>query len=155
MKYIANVLIASLLAIFIFNPIDTSAQLASNDRISAPASPKRPIAMHQMAAKPVPHPFAFDAAVSEPAPLNYTEVCADIAYPETALEAGISGTVQVRVLVGESGEYLAHVITDAPDNTLVQAVDSQLSTLKFTPAVQNGKPIVAWTSLRFSFRIKG
>lgn len=154
MNSIANVLIASLLTLLIFNPMDTSAQLASNDRISAPVSPKRPIAMHQMAAKPVPHPFAFDAAVIEPAPLNYAEVCAAMVYPEVALEAGISGTVQVRVLVGESGEYLAHVITDAPDNTLVQAVDSQLNTMKFTPAIQNGKALVAWTSLRFSFRIK-
>jgi protein TonB len=87
----------------------------------------------------------------EPYPLNMHEIKKLIGYPQIARDAGIMGTVVVRVLVDKNGAYQRHKVIKSVHPILDQAVEAQLHKLRFEPALQGGKPIPYWVNIPFKF----
>lgn len=100
-----------------------------------------------------PSPEALVAAERQPQPLNMREVQRRIGYPQAARDAGVGGTVVMRVLVDEKGNYLRHKLINQAHPLLVEAVEQHLSLLEFEPAVQSGKPIKFWVNIPFNFKL--
>jgi protein TonB len=100
-----------------------------------------------------PDPFQFVAVEKEPQPVNMDDIKKRIGYPPAAREAGIEGTVLVRVLVDEKGNYVKHIVLQSPHPLLQKAVEKELPSLKFTPGIQAGKPIRVWVNIPFRFAL--
>lgn len=91
----------------------------------------------------------------EPVPLNMQEVKRRIGYPPVAKEAGIEGQVIIRILVDEQGNYIRHIIAKAGHPILQMAIEEHIKELRFTPAIQNGKPTKFWVNLPLNFKLEG
>ena len=73
-------------------------------------------------------------------------------YPELAREAGVSGDVLVRVLVGVDGHVLqAFVLQSVP--VLDEAALAAARTAVFKPALQSGQPVAVWVNVPISFQL--
>lgn len=96
---------------------------------------------------------AFIVVEEEPKPVNMGEVQKSIGYPQVARDAGISGNVVVRVLVGKDGTYTRHRVLNGVHPVLEKAVEKELPRLRFTPAIQGGKPIPFWVNIPFVFKL--
>ncbi|MEZ4829479.1 MAG: energy transducer TonB [Bacteroidia bacterium] len=94
---------------------------------------------------------AFVFAEAEPTPINMEEVRTLIGYPQIARDAGISGNVVLRVLVDKRGNYVRHKVINEVHPLLTQAIEPNIPKLRFTPAIQAGKPIAFWVNVPFSF----
>ena len=90
-----------------------------------------------------------------PKVLNLSKVQQAIGYPQEARDAAIEGSVVVRVLVDEKGNYQTHKLINSVHPLLDKSVSRQLSGLKFTPAIQSGKPTKFWVNIPFSFKLIG
>jgi protein TonB len=102
-------------------------------------------------AEPDINAFIFDA--EEPKPRNMEDVRKLIGYPEIAKDAGIEGQVVIRVLVDKYGNYSKHKVIKKVHPILAEACEKQVSKLKFTPAIQGGKPIPFWVNIPFKFKL--
>jgi len=74
-------------------------------------------------------------------------------YPELAREAGVEGTVHVKVLVSEEGFVLeAFVLEGLPllDEAALEAARSAL----FRPAQQSGQPVRTWVVMPIEFSLR-
>ena len=76
-------------------------------------------------------------------------------YPRLARDAGLEGTVWVRILVDKTGTVRDAIIAKASganagfeENALAAAWKC-----KFTPAIQNGLPIAIWVTFPFEFKL--
>lgn len=96
---------------------------------------------------------AFIVAEEEPKPVNMNEIKQAIGYPQVARDAGIEGNVVVRVLVDKDGSYRRHKVLNGVHPVLEKAVEKQLPNLRFTPAIQGGKPIQFWVNIPFAFKL--
>jgi protein TonB len=96
---------------------------------------------------------AFIFAEEEPRPVNMDDIKKLIGYPQIARDAGIEGSVVVRVLVDKKGNYNRHKIINQVHPILAKAVEEHLNKLKFTPAIQGGKPIQFWVNIPFNFKL--
>lgn len=84
----------------------------------------------------------------EPIPINLSKVQQQIPFP-----AGYpSGRVVVRVLVDEEGNTIKHVFIGNSEPLLMEALSPYLGSLKWKPAVQEGKVIPFWVNIPFVFR---
>lgn len=90
----------------------------------------------------------------DPQPTNMLAVKRAVGYPKKALNAGVQGDVVLRVLVDEAGNYLKHKIIGTPPPLLLHAVEAQIATLQFMPAIQEGKPIKFWVNVPFKFTLQ-
>lgn len=104
-------------------------------------------------AEPEPDINAFIFADEEPKPTNMGNIQKSIGYPQIAKDAGIQGNVVVRVLVDELGNYNKHRVINEVHPILTKAVEKHISRLKFTPAIQGGKPIKFWVNIPFAFKL--
>ncbi|MEM6261832.1 MAG: TonB family protein [Bacteroidota bacterium] len=95
--------------------------------------------------------FIFDA--EEPKPVNMDDIRKLIGYPDIAKDAGIEGSVVVRVLVDKYGNYKKHKVIKKVHPVLAKACEKHVSKLKFTPAIQGGKPIPFWVNIPFKFKL--
>ncbi len=95
----------------------------------------------------------FVSVEQEPVPVNIDDIKSLIGYPNIAKDAGIQGQVVVRVLVDKTGNYAQHKIVKSVHPILDEAVSQQLSKLKFTPAIQGGRPIKFWVNIPFAFKL--
>ncbi|MFN0083032.1 MAG: energy transducer TonB [Ferruginibacter sp.] len=86
-----------------------------------------------------------------PKPLNLKEVKAEIGYPQVAKEAGITGTVLLRILVSEEGKYKKHLVAKPGHPLLLKEVEKHISKLVFTPVMQGNKTISFWVTIPFKF----
>jgi protein TonB len=86
---------------------------------------------------------------------NLDAIRSIIGYPDVAVQAGIQGTVQVRILVDAEGKYRKHIILNgqAVHQLLVKAVEKRLPELRFSPATQAGKAVPTWVTIPFKFRL--
>jgi TonB family protein len=89
----------------------------------------------------------------EPEPLNLSEVRERIVYPEAAVEDNVQGTVVARVLIDTAGKYVRHRLVKSVAPDIDAAVEEVLSDLRFTPAIQDGKPVMFWLNLPFPFKL--
>ncbi len=74
-------------------------------------------------------------------------------YPDLAREAGVDGTVMLRVLVGKDGR-VKDVRVDRSVALLDEAAVAAARQWVFTPALSNGHPVMVWVAVpvRFSLR---
>ncbi|MEO0468619.1 MAG: energy transducer TonB [Bacteroidota bacterium] len=96
---------------------------------------------------------AFVFAEEEPAPVNMDDIKKLIGYPQIARDAGIEGNVVVRVLVDKKGNYSKHRVINQVHPILAKAVEEHIGKLKFTPAIQGGRPIKFWVNIPFNFKL--
>ena len=89
----------------------------------------------------------------EPVPVNINEIAKLMGYPAVARQAGIQGNVIVRILVNKNGTYKKHKVIKDPHPILTEAVEKHLDKLKFTPAIQGGRPIQFWVNVPFDFHL--
>jgi TonB family protein len=77
-------------------------------------------------------------------------------YPESARRRQVSGTVQVRVLVGEDGSVLDAQISSSPDpqKALDRAALTAVRKWRFEPARKDGKIVRAWHTVPLEFTLK-
>ncbi|TAE46049.1 MAG: energy transducer TonB [Bacteroidetes bacterium] len=87
----------------------------------------------------------------EPRAVNLSEVWKLIRYPQMAIDANIQGTVVVRILVDKKGNYQKHKLIASVHPLLSTEVERHIHQLKFTPAIQGGKPIAFWVNVPFRF----
>lgn len=96
---------------------------------------------------------AFIFAEEEPKPVNMDNIQRAIGYPQIARDAGIEGQVVIRVLVDEKGNYVRHKVLNGVHPILEKAVEDKINQLRFTPAIQGGKPIPFWVNIPFAFKL--
>ena len=91
----------------------------------------------------------------EPQPVNMKDVSKLIGYPISAHLLGKQGTVIIRALINEKGVIEQHRVITNPYYILTRAVESKLKYLRFTPAIQKGKPVKFWLNVPFRFKFLG
>jgi protein TonB len=101
-----------------------------------------------------PDPNAFMAVEKEPVPVNMADFKKNIGYPPQAKEAGIEGKVLLKVLVDKEGNVEKHMVLKSKHQLLTDACVAQLKTLKFTPAIQAGKPTKFWVVVPVDFKLQ-
>jgi TonB family protein len=78
-------------------------------------------------------------------------------YPPNALEAGITGTVWVKVLVDTLGNVNDPTILNGDDENVAvfeqSACDAAVRT-KWKPAISKGKPINVWVTFKVEYNFK-
>lgn len=104
---------------------------------------------------PPPPPGGGDTGVflafDQPPTLVYFEAPV---YPDLAREAGIQGTVRVKVLVSESGKVLAvSLISSDVTPAMEKAALAAAKKCRFNPAKQRTTPVKANVMIPFHFRL--
>lgn len=84
--------------------------------------------------------------------LNESEVRSEIGYPDIARRSGITGQVNMDVLVSEAGAITSLHVTHSDHPLLEVACIEKLVLSRFASAIKDGSPVSAWTSMRFSFQ---
>jgi len=178
MKYGRWVMLAAaaMVAVAVFVPLE----IVAKEPPTAPAAPEPPVpAVVEQAIPAEPSPVA--VLVSSPAPVMVPEpVPAKVAepaavpladsdlktptlikfvspeYPEEALEAGVGGTVVVKILVGTEGEPVKVKVSTGVDGhpELGKAAQVAAWLCRFEPATQKGQPVETWVALPFEFKTK-
>lgn len=97
---------------------------------------------------------AFTFVTSEPVPANMADIQKRLVYPEVCKESQIQGKVHVRILVDKEGNPTKFVVRKSPHPLLSKSVENEVMKLKFTPAVNAGKPVKCWVNIPFDFRLK-
>ena len=100
-----------------------------------------------------PDVHAFIVVEEQPQAVNMKDIQAKIGYPVPAMEANIEGVVILRVLINKQGLYQKHIVLNSVHPILSEAVESHISKLRFTPAVQGGIPIAFWVNVPFNFKL--
>jgi len=100
-----------------------------------------------------PDPDAFIIVEKKPEPVNMDEFKRLIVYPPLLKEMGTNGTVFVRVLIGKDGKVKRHIIKRTPHELMSDEVVKHLSKLRFTPAIQAGKPVEHWANVPVRFNL--
>lgn len=96
---------------------------------------------------------SFLSPSSRPEPVNMADIQQRILYHDLVREAGIEGTVMVRILIDKQGRYLDHKVTKSPHPLLSAEVEREVKHLIFTPALQGNHPILFWVNVPFRFRV--
>ena len=96
----------------------------------------------------------FQEVDSEPVPVNLNEVRKILTYPQLARDAGISGTVVLRIIVDKHGNYRSHKVLNGVHPILLKAVEKEVSNLLFSPAIWQGKPVPFHVNIPFRFELK-
>ena len=86
--------------------------------------------------------------------VNLAQVKNLMVYPPKAVEEGIEGSVTVNVLVGPDGKVVLAENLCGP-NVFYDEVMEKSMMLQFTPGLMNGRPVWAWVSVPFVFRLNG
>lgn len=73
-------------------------------------------------------------------------------YPELVRQAGIDGTVLVKVLVARSGKVKQAVAVEGPEVLYASAVNAARTAL-FAPAKQNDTPVDVWVVIPVTFTL--
>ena len=68
-------------------------------------------------------------------------------------EWNFEGRLVFRVLVDKRGNYVRHFSILKGHPAFEQAIEGCLPNLKFTPAIQGGKPIPLWVNIPFNIKL--
>ena len=100
----------------------------------------------------LPPPDKFVKAEKLPAFINK----AAPVYPPLAKQAGISGTVYVKILVDSKGNVRDAIIAKGSGTNagLEEAALAAAKKCTFSPAIQNGTPIPIWVTFPFEFKLQ-
>ncbi len=92
--------------------------------------------------------------VDQPPLVNMDELRRNIIYTGILRIACIEGKVLIRVLVDTLGKVTKYKI-EYSDNTLLDsAAINAVRKTKFTPAIKDGKPILAWVTIPINFKYR-
>ncbi len=83
--------------------------------------------------------------------LNQDQLLKEIGYPSIALNAGIIGTVELKVSIDTSGNYVSHEIVEDPHPILTAAVEKHVNKVHFSPGNNKGKKIAFSVNIPFHF----
>ena len=76
-------------------------------------------------------------------------------YPRLAQKAGITGTVWVSALVGENGSVQSAVVRrSSGTESLDQAAVDAARKCRYSPGIQNGRPVKVWVTYRVDFQLE-
>jgi protein TonB len=76
----------------------------------------------------------------------------DPTYPESAQEAGIEGTVKLRVMIGTDGAVRSMAVISGP-GPLVEAAEAAVGQWRYTPTLLDGKPVEAEDDVSVVFQL--
>jgi protein TonB len=62
-------------------------------------------------------------------------------YPDVDRRAGVQGEVEIEVVIDETGKVAETRVLRAPSRTLGEAVREAVAQWRFTPSVQDGRPV--------------
>jgi protein TonB len=76
-------------------------------------------------------------------------------YPPLAQRQGVEGTVELSVLVDETGKVAdAKVVSGPPQRVgLTEAAIETVKRWKFRPATKNGVPVKVWLPVKVDFKL--
>jgi hypothetical protein len=77
-----------------------------------------------------------------------------VAFPQYGLDAEISGEVKFEVVVDTLGRVIKHRLFPQTHAVYVYMIMQKLYKLKFIPAKQDGKPVLAINRFNFSFTVR-
>lgn len=97
---------------------------------------------------------SFEGLTRMPEPIDLESFKKTIKFPDLAKEAGIKGTVKVKIRVAEDGTYLSHTFEDKEHEILHKEIASKIQQLRFIPALRNGKPTKFWVIIPFKFELR-
>ncbi|MBX3102571.1 MAG: energy transducer TonB [Bacteroidetes bacterium] len=103
---------------------------------------------------PVPPDDKFIPVERQPIAVNLDDIKQRIQYPEGPKAMGIEGKVILRILVGKEGDPQKHLVLRSPHPALTEAAVKEIYRLRFTPAIQGGKPILFWTTVSIDFQLR-
>lgn len=77
-------------------------------------------------------------------------------YPEVARRIGVEGTVFIKMLIDLDGSIMRVVILKGSGSDILDttAVENAYNKWKFTPAIQNNKPVRVWVMYPVKFTLK-
>lgn len=87
----------------------------------------------------------------DPVPINLHQIRRRVQVPHEMLPEHGTVRVRVNVFVDARGEYVDHRIAKHGFPELAKAVESQVSSLSFLPALRNGRPVPYWVEVSFVF----
>jgi TonB family protein len=105
-----------------------------------------------MPEQPVATPFEV-----EPRLLNRAEVGRALpsSYPTALRDAGMSGTVQVWILIDETGAVRRSRVNQSSGLPALDAAAEQVvMQMRFSPALNRGEPVAVWISIPLSFMVQ-
>jgi TonB family protein len=92
--------------------------------------------------------------IKQPYPLNMAELRDSIKYPVKMRDAGLEGTVWIRVLIDSTGNYVKHQIHKSVHPWLDDAVAKHIPLLRFSsPVNEYGEATRAWVVIPFRFAL--
>lgn len=92
-------------------------------------------------------------STTTPKPKNLAQVKSLIHYPESARNNGIQGELPVRVLIDKKGRIVSHEYMTENARFFREAVDPHIYKLRFESATFHGKPMNAWVTIWFEFKL--
>ena len=104
----------------------------------------------EVAEEALPAPSEFVAYEEPPAPISQPIP----EYPEMARKAGVEGMVLLKVLVDKEGRVRDVVLIKGVGAGLDEAAIASVKGSKWTPAIQNHKPVAAWCSYPIRFKLR-
>lgn len=133
--------------------IITSSALGTGDEFVLGAGEKIEIREEEGESGEIPDAGEFVPFEVAPQPLP--DFYKQPAYPNVARQAGVRGQVVVQIFVDKSGAVKRHnIISAKPDNLGFQEeVEKVVYGWKFTPAIQNGKPVGVWVQIPINFTL--
>lgn len=100
-----------------------------------------------------PEPDEFIAVEKQPELLDRAKFAESIEYPDEARRKKIEGSVIVRALVDKNGKVKKTFISKSPDRIFNETAEEAVKNAEFSPAIQNGAPIVCWVTIPVKFSI--
>jgi len=80
--------------------------------------------------------------------------CSRPVYPAQAKANKIEGTTTLGMLIGPDGKVIeSRLYASSGDASLDEAARSALSACTFKPAMREGKPVRAWTSVQYVWKM--
>lgn len=75
-------------------------------------------------------------------------------YPQSALEAGTTGTVLLRAVISTTGELLNLSVINTADAELAKAATDAVSKWRYEPTLLNGVPVEVVTTITVNFKLQ-
>lgn len=120
-------------------PVQTTSEPSPEVTEPGPVTPEAP-----------PAPPSRNTGEMFSAALANADACAKPDYPARAAREGVSGTVQLALLIGPDGRVTdSKVQRSSGSRELDRAAQSALSLCQFKPATQGGTPQAAWGQIAY------
>ena len=86
--------------------------------------------------------------------LDLQELYSVLDYPSIAKKLDVEGKVFVSVLINKEGIPIKYEIDHSDNPLLNDAATKAIMSVKYTPAIQNGKTINCWLTIPITFKLK-